>query len=193
MRAGPSLLSCLLSPLACGCMIVEKGLFDTASTPESAELSPSTPADEPADGGAEPERPAPTSPTLRLSWADDTLEITSSPPSPGMWVGLAETRGPCLELGACWTGEDCREGAPDAEGGPWGPLCRGLDAAGALRLQGGAPISAVDLEHTALRPDTAAHITWTLWSAGEAGPSAPCWSGGADPEAAPGCTATAER
>ncbi len=181
--------ACLLATSASGCMIVEKGALDSGAPPASVVL-PEDSA-QPTPDTAATEEPAPTAPRLELRWTDERLEIASTPPSPGLLVGLAETRGPCLAVGACWTGEDCAEGFTDATGHLWGPICRPLDAAGALVLQGGAAISAVDADHTALRPETAGNITWSLWTERGGSPTTPCWAGGADPASLPDCVEAA--
>ena len=169
--------------LAPGCLLVDKALLDTGSPPSSVALpDAATPAVGDTAGPASSEAPS-----LTLSWTDDTLQVQSHPPAPGAFVGLAETRGPCVALSACWTGEDCRDGFTDAAGRVYGPTCRVLDATGALSLAGGTPIASVDAAHTALRPESAGNITWSLWTAGPDGPTTPCWAGGADPAGEAGC------
>lgn len=170
-----------------GCILVEKGTFDSGAPPSSTEASPTTeptpggapgPAEGEADGGVEA-LPAP----LTLRFIDGVLELWSTPAQPGAQVGLAETRGPCLEAGACWAGEDCRSPFLGADGVERPPICRTLASYGALTLEAGVPLSAVDADSTLFRPSSADDMSWSLTTADGA-----CVAGGADPAHFSGCT-----
>ena len=183
--AGVAAQAALLCALP-GCIPVEKGAFDSAEPPSSVESSPTTtpaPGDDPApadrDSGEVEVAPAP----LTLRFIDGVLELWSTPAQPGARVGLAETRGPCLEAGACWAGEDCRSPFVGADGVERPPLCRSLAAYGALTLEAGVPLSAVDEDSTLFRPSSADDISWSLTGADGA-----CVAGGANPAYFSGCT-----
>jgi hypothetical protein len=169
-----------------GCILVEKGTFDSGAPPSSVESSPTTdpaPVDAPPDpedggaGGAEV-RPAP----LSLRFIDGALQLSSTPAQPGGLVGLAETRGPCVSAGACWTGEDCRTPFVGADGVERPPLCRGLGPDGRLTLEAGVDLAAVDADSTLFRPSSADDMSWSLTAA-----DGSCVAGGADPAHFSGC------
>jgi len=191
-RAATAARAVLLCGLP-GCILVEKGTFDSGGPPSSVESSPTTdpaPVDAPpaaedggaGDAGGAEVRPSP----LSLRFVDGALQLSSTPAAPGGSVGLAETRGPCVAAGACWTGEDCRTPFVGADGVERPPICRALGPDGRLTLEAGVALAAVDADSTLFRPSSADDMSWSLTA-----PDGSCVSGGADPASFSGCTPSA--